>query len=108
VNAIRQAAQESANRVSSIVTVLSTLEANAATISTEVERQGHVAANIASSVEHASGRVEHVVHSLHSIKELAAETTQAAGFLDMAAHEIAEQAAAIQNELQVFSTALAS
>ena len=108
VGAIRQAAEESALSVGSIVDVLSTLEQSAATISMEVERQGKVAAGIASSVEHASRRVDEVVQSLDNVQALAEETTQSASFLDLAAREIAEQAAAIRDEIRVFSTALAA
>ena len=108
VGAIRLAAQDSALSVGAIVNVLSTLEESAAAISMEVERQGEVAADIASSVEHAAKRVDQVVRSLGSMQSLAEETTQSASFLDLAAREIAEQAAAIRGELQAFSAALAA
>ena len=48
------------------------------------------------------------MRSLGSMQSLAEETTQSASFLDLAAREIAEQAAAIRGELQAFSAALAA
>jgi methyl-accepting chemotaxis protein len=108
VDSIQKAAQNTEVSVSSIGGVIASLQGDAAAIAMEVAEQSSVASGMATSVDQAAGRVQQIVDAIDVVTTLTEETSQSAGLLDVAARDIAAQAAAIRQELTAFESAVAA
>ena len=107
VSGIQGSTIRSAGAISSIVTAIRGLNGTAATVADAMEERLQIAGVIASSANAASTDVREVVTSIEAIEAVAKESAQGAGFIRLAASEIARQAETIHHRVEMFAADLA-
>ena len=84
------------------------LDTSSMKVAASVLQQGHAANRIAGTVTLVSEHAEQVAKAVNAIDVLANGAKQSAGFVGLAASDIAAQTAAIRNELEAFAADLAA
>ena len=77
-------------------------------VAASVMEQGHAAGRIAGTVTLVAEHAGQVAKAVSAIDVLAGGAKQSAGFVGLAASDIAAQTAAIRSELEVFAADLAA
>ena len=108
IGGIQQAVERMIEAIDSISATIGELDASSERIAASVEQQGVAASKVADAVNMVSDRVGKVATAIGVIDGLATNTKQSAGFVGLAAAEIAEQTSAIRNRIAMFADEIAA